>query len=53
MSGLKLKIGVSDSDRTRPLANGEVTIAGFDHEIELMGVQALFNRQLKDHVFDI
>ena len=53
MSGLKVRIGVSDSDRTRPIANGEVTIAGVAPEVELMGVQALFNRQLKEHVFDI
>lgn len=53
MTGLKIKIGVSDSDRTRPIAGGEVKIEGVEPEIELMGVQALFNRQLKDHVFDV
>lgn len=47
-----LKIGLSDSDRTRPLANGEVPLAGIDADISLMGVQALFNKQLKDHSFD-
>jgi 4,5-dihydroxyphthalate decarboxylase len=53
MSGLKLKIGASDSDRTRPIANGEVTIAGVDPDVTLMGVQALFNRQLGEHYFDV
>ncbi|MCX5515470.1 4,5-dihydroxyphthalate decarboxylase [Kaistia algarum] len=53
MSGLKLKIGVSDSDRTRPIANGEVMIDGVVPEVTLMGVQALFNRQLKEHYFDV
>ncbi|MEN6543896.1 hypothetical protein [Parvibaculum sp.] len=52
MTSGKLKIGVSDSDRTRPLANGEVPLEGIDAEISLMGVQALFNKQLKDHTFD-
>jgi len=49
----RISIGLSDSDRTRPLASGEVPIAGFDAEITLMGVQALFNRQLGEHVFDV
>src|SRR5258707_3811464 len=49
---LSLKIGVSDSDRTRPIASGEVSIAGVAAEVTLMGVQALFNRQLTEHTFD-
>src|SRR5260370_705725 len=49
---LSLKIGVSDSDRTRPIASGEVPIAGVDADVTLMGVQALFNRQLTEHTFD-
>lgn len=53
MARLKLSIGVSDSDRTRPIANGEVAIAGVDAEVTLMGVQALFNKQLTEHVFDV
>ena len=52
MTALKLTIGVSDSDRTRPVANREVTIAGVEAEVSLMGVQALFNRQLAHHEFD-
>lgn len=49
---MKLKIGLSDSDRTRPLADGQMTIAGVDAEVTLMPVQALFNKQLTEHVFD-
>lgn len=52
MTGLSLRIGLSDSDRTRPIANGEVAIAGVDADVTLMGVQALFNRQLTEHTFD-
>ncbi len=52
MTLLKLTIGASDSDRTRPIANGEVTIAGVAPEVTLMGVQALFNKQLGSHHFD-
>jgi 4,5-dihydroxyphthalate decarboxylase len=52
MAALPLKIGVSDSDRTRPIASGEVSIAGVDADVTLMGVQALFNRQLTEHTFD-
>ena len=52
MAALSLKIGVSDSDRTRPIASGEVPIAGVDANVMLMGVQALFNQQLTEHTFD-
>jgi 4,5-dihydroxyphthalate decarboxylase len=52
MTGLKLKIGVSDSDRTRPIASGEVSIKGVVADVTLMGVQALFNLQLTRHTFD-
>jgi 4,5-dihydroxyphthalate decarboxylase len=52
MTKLPLKIGVSDSDRTRPIASGEVSIAGVAAEVTLMGVQALFNKQLTEHTFD-
>jgi 4,5-dihydroxyphthalate decarboxylase len=52
MAALSLKIGVSDSDRTRPIASGEVPIAGVNAEVTLMGVQALFNQQLTEHTFD-
>jgi 4,5-dihydroxyphthalate decarboxylase len=52
MATLPLKIGVSYSDRTWPIASGEVSIEGVDAEVTLMGVQALFNRQLTEHSFD-
>src|SRR5260221_13505580 len=52
MAALSLKIGVSDSDRTRPIASGEVPIAGVAADVKLMGVQALFNQQLTEHTFD-
>jgi 4,5-dihydroxyphthalate decarboxylase len=52
MTKLPLKIGVSDSDRTRSIASGEVSIAGVAAEVTLMGVQALFNKQLTQHTFD-
>jgi 4,5-dihydroxyphthalate decarboxylase len=52
MTALRLTVGVSDSDRTRPIASGEVPIDGVDAEVTLMGVQALFNKQLTEHTFD-
>ena len=52
MTALPLRIGVSDSDRTRPIATGEIPIAGVAPEVTLMGVQALFNQQLTQHTFD-
>jgi 4,5-dihydroxyphthalate decarboxylase len=52
MTALRLTIGVSDSDRTRPIASGEVPIVGVEAEVTLMGVQALFNKQLTEHTFD-
>jgi 4,5-dihydroxyphthalate decarboxylase len=52
MTALPLKIGISDSDRTRPIASGEVSIAGVAADVTLMGVQALFNQQLTEHTFD-
>ena len=36
----------------RPLLDRQVTIEGVNPKIELMPVQALFNRQLIEHVFD-
>jgi 4,5-dihydroxyphthalate decarboxylase len=36
----------------RPLFDRQVTIAGVDPAIELMPVQALFNKQLTEHTFD-
>ena len=52
MTALPLTIGVSDSDRTRPIASGEVSIAGVAPQVTLMGVQALFNQQLTKHTFE-
>jgi 4,5-dihydroxyphthalate decarboxylase len=36
----------------RPLIDRQVTIAGVDAAIELLPVQALFNKQLTEHTFD-
>jgi 4,5-dihydroxyphthalate decarboxylase len=52
MSAIALRIGVSDSDRVRPLLDRQVTIAGVEPVFEVMPVQALFNKQLTEHVFD-
>jgi 4,5-dihydroxyphthalate decarboxylase len=52
MPSIPLQIGVSDSDRMRPLIDRQVTIAGVDAAIELLPVQALFNKQLTEHTFD-
>ncbi|WP_315835831.1 ABC transporter substrate-binding protein [Bradyrhizobium prioriisuperbiae] len=52
MERTALRIGVSDSDRTRPLVSGEVEMEGVAADIEVMGVQVLFNRQLTEHTFD-
>ena len=52
MPSIPLRIGVSDSDRVRPLLDHQVTVAGADAVIEAMPVQALFNKQLTEHVFD-
>jgi 4,5-dihydroxyphthalate decarboxylase len=52
MPSIPLAIGVSNSDRMRPLLDRQVTIAGVEPTIELMPVQALFNKQLTQHAFD-
>jgi 4,5-dihydroxyphthalate decarboxylase len=49
----RIKVGVSDSDRTRPIATGEAPIAGAEAHLTFMGVQALFNEQLTAHSFDV
>lgn len=49
---MKLSLGLSDSARTRPIVDGRVAIDDVHAEIELMGVQALFNLQLTEHPFD-
>lgn len=52
MTMTTLNIGLSDSDRTRPIASGEAPIEGFSANVTMMGVQALFNEQLSKHTFD-
>jgi 4,5-dihydroxyphthalate decarboxylase len=52
MTAQSLKIGVSDSDRTRPIASGEIAIEGVVADVTVMGVQDLFNQQLTRHTFD-
>lgn len=49
---MNLSIGLSNTDRTRPIAEGHVTIDGVTPDITLMPVQKLFNLQLSEHVFD-
>ncbi|MGN0063563.1 MAG: ABC transporter substrate-binding protein [Nocardioides sp.] len=49
----RLRVGLSDSARTRPLADGRVVVEGADLDVTLMGVQDLFNHQLAEHTFDI
>lgn len=49
---MKLSLGLSGTARTRPLVDGRVAIDRVDADITVMGVQALFNRQLADHPFD-
>jgi len=52
VSEVELAIGLSESDRTRPIASGLVAIAGVRPAVTIMGVQALFNLQLTEHPFD-
>lgn len=52
MTKTPLKLGLSDSDRTRPIASGEAPIVGFDVDVTMVGVQALFNEQLSKHTYD-
>lgn len=52
MSGVELKVGVSDCDRMRPLVDGTVKIENVAASFHLMPVQELFNRQLTEHIFD-
>ncbi|MEQ6903598.1 hypothetical protein [Nocardioides sp. YIM 152588] len=50
---MRLTLGLSDSARTRPLADGRVTIPGVESEVTLMAVQELFNHQMVHHTFDV
>lgn len=50
---MTLSIGLSNSARTRPLADARVPLDGVDADITLMGVQALFNHQMAHHTFDV
>ena len=52
MTGTKIKIGVSNCDRMRPLVDGTVTIKDVAADFHLMPVQDLFNKQLTEHTFD-
>ncbi|MCD4533541.1 hypothetical protein LRP67_05555 [Nocardioides sp. cx-169] len=49
---MKLNLGLSESARTRPLADGRVVVDGFDADVTLTGVQALFNQQTVEHTYD-
>ncbi len=49
---MKLTLGLPGTARTRPLIDGRVTIDGVEAELNILGVQELFNRQLSTHVFD-
>jgi len=48
----RLTIGVSDCDRARALAEGQVAIAGVDAAVTVMPLQPLFNLQMTEHRFD-
>lgn len=47
-----ITIGVSDSDRMRPLVDGTVKIKDTAASFNVMPVQDLFNKQLTEHTFD-
>lgn len=49
---MKLSLGLPGTARTRPFMDGRVTIDGVETELNILGVQELFNRQLSTHVFD-
>ncbi len=54
MSDLKLHIGCSNLDRTRPLFDGTVRIDGVDARFESAPIVSdLFERMLRDHAFDV
>ncbi|GAA2234902.1 ABC transporter substrate-binding protein [Herbiconiux moechotypicola] len=54
---MRLTLGLSDTDRARPLADGSVALAAdglvLETEVTLMPTQALFNKQLVEHTFDV
>jgi len=50
---MRLSIGLAGSARTRPLVEGRVAIDEVVPDVTVMGVQALFNLQLTQHVFDV
>jgi 4,5-dihydroxyphthalate decarboxylase len=52
MSAIALKIGVTDSDRVRPLVDGTVKVENVSASFQVLPVQELFNRQLTEHIFD-
>jgi 4,5-dihydroxyphthalate decarboxylase len=52
MSAIQIKVGVTDSDRMRPLVDGSVNIDNVSASFQVLPVQELFNRQLTEHAFD-
>lgn len=50
---MNLSIGLAGTARTRPLVDGRVSVAEATLDLTVMGVQALFNLQLSEHVFDV
>jgi 4,5-dihydroxyphthalate decarboxylase len=52
MSAIQIDVGVTDSDRMRPLLDGTVKIENVSASFRVLPVQELFNRQLTEHIFD-
>lgn len=50
---MKVTAGLTSTARTRPLIDGRVPIEGAEVEFATMGVQELFNLQLREHPFDV
>lgn len=50
---LTLTFGASASDRILPLLSGEITIDDVSPQWNILPVQALFNKQLVDHAWDV
>jgi len=52
MPSIQINVGVTDSDRMRPLVDGTVKIENVSASFRVLPVQELFNRQLTEHIFD-
>ena len=52
MPSIQINVGVTDSDRMRPLVDGTVKIENVSASFRALPVQELFNRQLTEHIFD-